>query len=189
MSEWIEWNGGGCPVTEGTLVDVRHRDGDEYFAVLPGDTVVEVWKHNNHPGDIIAYRLHERRVSEGDGTQLRRSADWPEIADAVNTTPTGEDVPLLTNVKSEQHTAQSILRRAADLIEERAVQRDQENGEKSMAKTVHAFNAIYGTELTEVQGWHFMELLKMVRSAYGVYVPDDFEDKVAYAALAAEAAK
>ena len=87
------------------------------------------------------------------------------------------------------HTAQAVLRRAADLIEERAAQRDQPTGEKSMAKTVQAFNAIYGTELTEVQGWHFMELLKMVRSAYGQYVADDFDDKVAYAALAAEAAK
>ena len=87
------------------------------------------------------------------------------------------------------HTAQAVLRRAADLIEERAAQRDQPTGEKSMAKTVQAFNVIYGTELTEVQGWHFMELLKMVRSAYGQYVADDFDDKVAYAALAAEAAK
>ena len=86
------------------------------------------------------------------------------------------------------NTAQHILHRAADLIQQRAEQRDQANGEKSMAKTVQAFNAIYDTELTEVQGWHFMELLKMVRSAYGVYTPDDFNDKVAYAALAAEAA-
>jgi hypothetical protein len=86
-----------------------------------------------------------------------------------------------------QHAVE-VLRRAADLIEERAVQRDQPGGEKTMGKTVAAFNAIYGTELTEVQGWHFMELLKMVRSAYGVYVLDDFEDKTAYSALAAEAA-
>lgn len=187
MSEWIEWNGGVCPVPEGTLVQVKyHDDGTE--EQLAGDLRWN-WLHDGSAGDIIAYRLHERRVSEGDGTQLRRSADWPEIVGAVNTVPTGEDVPLLTNLKTEPRTAQSILRRAADLIEERAVQRDQENGEKSMAKTVQAFNAIYGTELTEVQGWHFMELLKMVRSAYGVYVPDDFEDKVAYAALAAEAAK
>lgn len=85
--------------------------------------------------------------------------------------------------------ATMILRHAAELIEHRAAQRDQPNGEKTMANTVKAFNAIYGTSLTEVQGWHFMELLKMVRSAYGVYVADDFEDKVAYAALAAEAAE
>jgi hypothetical protein len=91
--------------------------------------------------------------------------------------------------KTSRPSATDILRRAADLIEERGKQRDPEDGERSMGKTVAAFNAIYGTELTETQGWHFMELLKMVRSAYGEYVADDYEDKVAYAALAAESAR
>lgn len=97
--------------------------------------------------------------------------------------------------KTEPLTAAAVLRRAADLIEQRAAQRDRPGGEKSMAATVEAFNAIYaervaanGGRLDEVMGWHFMELLKMVRSAYGVFVPDDFEDKTAYSALAAEAA-
>ncbi len=91
-------------------------------------------------------------------------------------------------------SAVDILHRAADLIEERAKQRDRPNGEKSMATTVKAFWDIHGEailrrgHMTEVEGWHFMELLKMVRSAYGIYVPDDYDDKVAYAALAAESA-
>lgn len=85
-------------------------------------------------------------------------------------------------------SASDKLRHAAALIETRGVQRDRPDGEKSMAATVNAFNAVYGTSLTEVQGWHFIELLKMVRSAYGIYVPDDYDDKIAYAALAAEAA-
>jgi hypothetical protein len=84
--------------------------------------------------------------------------------------------------------AVDILTKAADLIHARAIQRDKPDGEKSMARTVAAFNAIYGTDLSEVQGWHFMELLKMVRSAAGIYIADDYEDKVSYAALAAEAA-
>lgn len=83
-------------------------------------------------------------------------------------------------------SAVDTLRKAADLIEQRGRQRDGEKGERSMARTVAAFNAVYGTALTETQGWHFMELLKMVRSSQGCYVADDFEDKVAYAALAAE---
>ena len=86
-------------------------------------------------------------------------------------------------------TAADTLRKAAQLIEDRAAQRDRPTGEKSMLATVNAFNAIYGTSLTETQGWHLMELLKMVRSAYGVYVADDYADKVAYAALAAESAE
>lgn len=84
--------------------------------------------------------------------------------------------------------APDVLRKAAQLIDERGVQRDKPNGERSMLATVNAFNAVYGTALTETQGWHFMELLKMVRSAQGIYVPDDYEDKTAYAALAAESA-
>ncbi|MEY4402174.1 MAG: Edwardsiella phage eiAU83 [Verrucomicrobiota bacterium] len=84
--------------------------------------------------------------------------------------------------------AQEKLREAARLIEERAQQRDRAGGERSMAATVAAFNAIYGTGLTEVQGWHFMELLKMSRAAGGRYIADDYDDKIAYAALAAEAA-
>jgi hypothetical protein len=97
--------------------------------------------------------------------------------------------PLMT------FSAADFLRRSAELIEERAAQRDRPGGEKSMAACVAAFNAIYAEHiaandgrLDETMGWHFMELLKMVRSAYGVYVPDDFLDKVAYSALAAESA-
>lgn len=85
-------------------------------------------------------------------------------------------------------SATDILERAAALIRERASQRDRQGGERSMAATVAAFNAIHGTALSEVQGWHFMELLKMSRSAGGRYIADDYDDKVAYAALAAEAA-
>lgn len=83
-------------------------------------------------------------------------------------------------------SAVETLRRAADLIELRGKQRDSDAGERSMARTVAAFNAVYGAGLTETQGWHFMELLKMARSSQGAYVADDFYDKVAYAALAAE---
>ena len=27
MSDWIEWNGGKCPVETGALVDVKYRNG------------------------------------------------------------------------------------------------------------------------------------------------------------------
>ena len=125
-----------------------------------------------YPGDITPSRAPAITCYWGD-----RRTQWKLVE---------TEKPQPEKPQPEKPTAQAILRRAADLIEQRAEQRDQPNGEKSMAKTVQAFNTIYGTNLTEVQGWHFMELLKMVRSAYGVYVPDDFEDKVAYAALAAE---
>lgn len=80
-----------------------------------------------------------------------------------------------------------ILKRAAECIGDRASERDTES-ERSMANTVKAFNAMFGTELTEVQGWQFMELLKMSRSRGGKFRLDDFVDGAAYAALAGEAA-
>ena len=85
-------------------------------------------------------------------------------------------------------TAPQILTAAADDIAQRAVLRDQPTGERSMARTVAAFNAMFGTDITESQGWQFMELLKMSRGAAGNYHADDHLDRTAYAALGAEAA-
>ena len=94
-------------------------------------------------------------------------------------------------------TADEILHAAADVIAARGVQRDSRTGagqpqERSMAATVAAFNAIEGTALTERQGWAFMQILKMVRSATtarnGLHNADDALDGAAYAALGGEAA-
>ncbi len=81
--------------------------------------------------------------------------------------------------------APMLCKRAYDLLSERGKQYDGLNQERSMASTVAAFNAIYGTTMTELQGWHFMCLLKMVRQRAGGHV-DSAEDLIAYAALAAE---
>lgn len=85
-------------------------------------------------------------------------------------------------------TAATILRAGADHIEARASTYDAEGGERSMAKTVAMFNACHGTEITEAQGWHLLELLKHVRffTARG-YHADSVEDGAAYAALRGEA--
>jgi hypothetical protein len=80
----------------------------------------------------------------------------------------------------------NILDTAADTIDRRASDRDVPQ-ERSMAGTVKAFNAIFGTDLTESQGWAFMVLLKVKRSSVGPYKADDFIDMAAYAALQAEA--
>lgn len=85
-------------------------------------------------------------------------------------------------------TAPDILRAAAEAIGDRATLRDQPTGERSMARCVAAFNAMTGHQLTEVQGWEFMELLKMARSQGGRHHADDYVDRCGYAALAGEAA-
>ena len=89
-----------------------------------------------------------------------------------------------------KRTAESILNAAALIMKERAATYDSADGERSMAKTVLAFNAITGKQLTEVEGWLFMECLKNVRFFSNPAKPheDSLEDCVAYASLKAEAA-
>ena len=89
---------------------------------------------------------------------------------------------------SDPVTANGFLEKAASEMGNRAETYDKPEGERSMGKTVAAFNAITGHKLTEQQGWQFMELLKIVRSNQGGYRADSFIDGAAYAALAGEAA-
>jgi len=57
-----------------------------------------------------------------------------------------------------------------------------------MARTVLAFNALTGANLTVLQGWIFMLCLKLARSQQGKYHADDFIDLTGYAVLAGEEA-
>lgn len=83
--------------------------------------------------------------------------------------------------------AEIILKKAAELIEQRGKDRDLD-GERSMARTVAAFNAMTGHALTETDGWMFMVYLKHSRSRAGRFVADDYHDAVSYEALRAESA-
>src|SRR5574343_1260067 len=85
-------------------------------------------------------------------------------------------------------SAPDFLKRAADLMVERGKQYDSPDGERSMERTVTAFNAITGHKLTEAEGWLLMQCLKDVRQWQRTeYHPDSAEDGIAYAALKAEA--
>ena len=81
-----------------------------------------------------------------------------------------------------------ILNQAIAETTDRGVTYDSPGGERSMSKTVRMFNIHTGLELTETQGWQFMEILKMVRSGQGKFKLDNFVDGSAYAALAGESA-
>lgn len=84
------------------------------------------------------------------------------------------------------HPAHSFLEKGVQHMKDRAAQRDSEGGERSMKACVDAFNAIFGHNLTETQGWQFMVLLKMARGR-NKFNPDDYEDGAAYTGLAGEA--
>ena len=84
--------------------------------------------------------------------------------------------------------ANEVLDAASKTINDRASERDTEQ-ERSMAACVNAFNAMFGTELTEEQGWQFMVLLKMSRAKGGQFRLDDYIDGAGYFALSGEAAR
>ncbi len=84
--------------------------------------------------------------------------------------------------------AKDILEKAADHMADRAATYDNPEGERSMGKIVAMFNALYGTSITEEQGWAFMAILKLVRSSQGKYRVDNYEDLTAYSALMGESA-
>ena len=92
-------------------------------------------------------------------------------------------------VKKPQVTpAQDFLKAGIKHMGDRASTYDNPDGERSVGKTVAAFNIITGHELTEEQGWLMMGLLKMVRSQQGDYKSDNYEDEAAYAGLRGECA-
>lgn len=56
MTDWIEWNGGECPIkSDKTRVQVKTKDGISGFVELYDLD----WKHDNSSSDIIAYRITE----------------------------------------------------------------------------------------------------------------------------------
>lgn len=90
--------------------------------------------------------------------------------------------------EAEEILAPEFLQKAFDHMQDRAATYDAPDGERSMGKTVEAFNTLTGFGLTEEQGWMFMALLKMARSTQGDLKLDNYEDLVAYSALMGEAA-
>lgn len=91
-------------------------------------------------------------------------------------------------------TAQTVLDQCANLLDERAQERDSQHGERSIGKALEAWWLIWGDtikergEPTESEMWEFMSILKKVRKSYGIYHSDDYIDDVCYSALAAESA-
>lgn len=152
-----------------TLVDVWPTDwnksgekitDDWIWAVLGGRPVIINWTDNVTSNTVIT------------------ESEWREyLVQALRKNPAIETV-----------TAASMLQSALGHMEDRAKTYDAPGGERSMGKTVSAFNTITGLTLSEEQGWLFMEILKQVRSQQGNYRADNYEDMVAYAALRGECA-
>ena len=75
---WIQWNGGDCPVPEGTVVDIKQRDGDIQQGQVVGEgSWVEplCWRDDDCMGDIVAYKV------------VQPFDDAPAKPDMVNSPP------------------------------------------------------------------------------------------------------
>lgn len=64
QTDWIEWQGGECPVDGRTRVDVRFRDGTLWTNRAAGslarnddDENYWIWEPTSPEDDIIAYRV------------------------------------------------------------------------------------------------------------------------------------
>lgn len=85
-------------------------------------------------------------------------------------------------------TANQLLNKAASHMQARAATYDKPEGERSMAATVTAYNAVTGQNITEANGWLIMSILKMVRDNQRTEPHvDSIEDLIAYSALYGEA--
>lgn len=87
-------------------------------------------------------------------------------------------------------SASDYLEEGAKLLKERGKQYDKQSEERSMEKIVNIFNAMTGKELTTVEGWYYMQVLKDVRFFQNTEKPheDSLVDGINYRALMTEEA-
>ena len=164
-------------------VRIYNDDGDLVFSHGPSPIVWPEWANEawiNGDEGLEFYGLLSPETGPG----------WFQIATRERFKPvkpwSKED--LQAQVLAGGVTAHSICQAAMGHMDDRATTYDQKGGERSMGKTVTAFNVLTGHSLTEEQGWLLMELLKCARSQQGNYRADNYEDATAYAALRGEAA-
>lgn len=88
----------------------------------------------------------------------------------------------------DQYAAAHFLQAGINHMQARAATYDKPDGERSMGRTVAAFNAVTDLGMTEEQGWLLMAILKAVRSQQGEFRADNYEDGAAYFGLMGETA-
>ena len=143
---------------------------------------------------LNVHSIHGRGIEwyyEGYNVEDGRNVHFTE-RDVVSFRPKGPLQPtadLPVGLVEQPVLAPAILEAAAGHMRDRAATYDKPEGERSMAQTVAIFNLHHGTALTEAQGWHFMQVLKDVRTFTNTANPhrDSIEDGVSYAALKGEA--
>ena len=173
-------------ITDGNRVHIGVRNVGDIECEVKGVRIYNddgdlVFSHG--PSPIVWPEYTKAVWINGDGKLVFHGALDPAPGPGWFQIATREQVKPTNTV-----TAHSICQAAMGHMDDRATTYDQKGGERSMGKTVTAFNALTGHSLTEEQGWLLMELLKCARSQQGDYRADNYEDATAYAALRGEAA-
>lgn len=75
---WIRHRGGKCPVDDGTMIDIRCRDGIVKEGVVCGDQLARTsgmfWMREGDNAEVVAYRLHKpaEQVEQAEAEQVMR---------------------------------------------------------------------------------------------------------------------
>lgn len=131
--EWTTWAGGDCPVHPDADVMVKYRMGGEPTKHVARNLG---WQHGYGGRDVVAYRVIDAKpILPLDGHDLAALRASP-IARAIAT-------ESLRHPETKE-TAGTLLSRAKQIMDERAITYDQPGGERSMGKTVEMFNIATG---------------------------------------------
>lgn len=153
---------------------------DAAYGIKSQDEALAAYKLNSKALRIVSDVRHKMYLT---GFNSKLMADF-NIGLEEEEEPVGKpEVKITATVH-----APAVLEAGAKHMRDRAVTYDKPEGERSMEKVVQMFNLFTGHNLKESEGWRFMLFLKLVRSVQGEFKLDNFEDAVAYEALAAEAA-
>lgn len=171
--------------------EIRRRNLIREVARLNPPTLERLAELTESPAGYYSQVKHEHRnMGDAVARRIEKALELPYgymdvLHDSNLSEPSDEVRPALS---SSPPTADAVLHRAIEALADRATQRDAPTGERSMARAVAAFNALYGRDLSETEGWMFMAILKAARASQGDFRADDYIDMAAYAALAGEAA-
>lgn len=167
---WRPWKATAdsqCPVDGETLVHLRFSNGNTTRLKHHSPAGDFAWRDIG-PESIVAYKIVE---------------ETPKAVEPVHA-----EAHSAQHREAQEAPAIRLLQVAADHMRARAATYDKPDGERSMGKTVAAFNAVTGRDLSEAEGWLLLQLLKDVRLFQRPgYHADSAEDCIAYSALKAEA--
>ena len=192
--EWAQWL---CqdPIGQWKFTDTKpipeHEHGGSFWLAdihwergLPG-AVLGDWRDTLQERPVRACRHDD---PDNSGLCIKCGANLDELFSHPESEPDADQYSVGADTSDGSMTAPDFLSAALSHMQDRASTYDSPRGERSMGKTVAAFNAITGHELSEEQGWLFMVLLKAVRTQQGGFRADNYEDGAAYFGLQGEAA-